>query len=169
MNLQTLLNLIKALLNRYLSDEQLLVRRIRDGTVLDHLEPGTSLRVLLALNVTGDYSDTVTVAMNVPSGKLGKKDIVKVSNRFLSKEETNRIALFAPRATVNLIRDFKVVEKRSVELPDSFTGVFKCLNPTCVSNSSEPIESSLAVVKKRPILLRCKYCMRIITPQELLQ
>lgn len=151
-----------------LSEEQLLVRRIKEGTVLDHVEAGSALRVLSALNITGSEGYTVTIAMNVPSGKMGKKDIVKIADRFLNRDETDRIALIAPRATVNLIKDYKVIEKRSVELPESFIGVFKCPNPTCISNSKEPIRSTIDVVRKSPPLLRCKYCGRLLEPQDLL-
>lgn len=166
-------NLIKFAANNKgsycLSDEKLLVRMIKNGTVLDHLESGTSFLVLDALNISGAYSDTVMVAMNVPSDKMDKKDIVKISSKFLSKDETNRIALIAPSASVNLINDFKVTEKRSVELPEMFVGIFNCPNPTCVSNSNEPIESSLKVAKKKPVLLRCKYCSRVFGPEDLIR
>ena len=151
-----------------LSEEQLLVRRIKEGTVLDHVEPGRSLRVLSALNISGEEGNTVTIAMNVPSSKMVKKDIVKIASRFLSPEETNRIALIAPRATVNLVKDYKVIEKRRVELPEAFTNVFKCPNPTCISNSKEPIIPVVEVVKKTPPLLRCKYCARLLQPEDLM-
>lgn len=149
-----------------LSDENLLVRRIKNGTVLDHLTPGTSFKVLSALNIFDNYFNELTVAMNVPS-TLGKKDIVKISKKFLTKDETDRIALIAPEATVNLVKNFVITEKRKVELPESFIGVFKCLNPTCISNSNEPILSSLLVIKNNPVVIRCKYCDRLFKPEEL--
>src|SRR3990170_3238439 len=102
-----------------MSEEGLLVGRIRNGTVLDHVEPGTALVVLSALNIKGTDGNIVSVAMNVSSKKIGKKDIVKVENRVLKPEETNKLALIAPRATVNIIREYKIVEKRSVQLPES--------------------------------------------------
>ena len=151
-----------------MSEEQLLVRRIRDGTVLDHVEPGRSLRVLGALHITGQDDYTVTIAMNVPSNKMEKKDIVKIANKFLSRDETNHIALIAPRATVNLIKAYKVIEKRIVEIPEAFINIFKCPNPTCISNSKEPITPIIEVVKKTPPLLRCKYCSRQAEPEDLM-
>lgn len=150
-----------------MTEEQLLVRRIKDGTVLDHVEHGKALKVLAALNINGENGNIVTVAINVPSGKLTKKDIIKVANRFLKPEETNRIALISPKATVNLIKDYRVVEKRKIEIPDSFVNVFKCPNPTCVSNAKEPIVSTMEVVKKDPPVLRCRYCSRIFSSNEL--
>lgn len=150
-----------------MSEEHLAVRRIKEGTVIDHVEPGKALRVLSALGVTGQDGSIVTIAMNVPSNKLGKKDMVKVENRFLKVDETNKIAFISPRATVNLIRNYKVVEKRKVYLPDVLEGVFSCPNPTCISNSGEPLKPILMVVSKDPTRLRCKYCLRIVESEEL--
>jgi len=151
-----------------MSREQLVVRKIKEGTVLDHIEQAKALKVLEALNIDGKDGNVVTVAMNVLSKKLGKKDIIKIENRFLKPEETNRIALIAPRATVNLIRNYQVVEKRKVEIPDTFVDVFKCPNPTCISNSNEPISHIIDSVRKNPPLLRCRYCGRLLSPNELI-
>ena len=107
---------------------QLLVRRIKDGTVIDHIEGGKALLVLRAMNITGREGNVITVALNVPSSKHGKKDIIKVENRFLEKSETDKLALIAPRATINIIRDYKLVEKRKIQLPESIVGIFKCPN-----------------------------------------
>ncbi|NWG09690.1 MAG: aspartate carbamoyltransferase regulatory subunit [Nitrososphaerales archaeon] len=150
-----------------MSKEQL-VRKIKEGTVLDHVEQGRALQVLQALNIDGKNGNIVTVAMNVSSKKLRKKDIIKIENRFLKPEETNRIALIAPRATVNLIRDYQVFEKRKVEIPDTFVNVFKCPNPTCISNSNEPVSYIIDAVRKNPPLLRCRYCGRLLSPNELI-
>ncbi|MGQ9719376.1 MAG: aspartate carbamoyltransferase regulatory subunit [Nitrososphaerales archaeon] len=150
-----------------MSKEQL-VRKIKEGTVLDHVEQGRALQVLQALNIDGKNGNIVTVAMNVSSKKLRKKDIIKIENRFLKPEETNRIALIAPKATVNLIRDYQVFEKRKVEIPDTFVNVFKCPNPTCISNSNEPVSHIINVVRKNPPLLRCRYCGRLLSPNELI-
>jgi aspartate carbamoyltransferase regulatory subunit len=79
---------------------QLLVRRIRVGTVIDHIESGKAMLVLKALNITGKEGNVITVALNVPSSKHGKKDIIKVENRFLQTDETNKLALIAPHATI---------------------------------------------------------------------
>jgi len=152
-----------------MSEEKLLVRRIKEGTVIDHIEAGKALMVLKILNIDGSSGDIVTIAMNVPSQKLKKKDIIKIEKRFLSSDETDKIALIAPRATINIIKDYSVVEKRSIKLPDYFIGVFKCPNPTCISNSDEPIKSTIIVIDKSKPLLRCKYCSRILTPDELIK
>src|ERR1041385_6073581 len=146
---------------------QLLVRRIRDGTVIDHIEAGKALVVLRALSITGIEGNVITVAMHVPSSKHGKKDIIKVENRFLEISETNKLALIAPRATVNIIRDYKLVEKRKIQLPDSIVGIFKCPNLKCITNSEEDIRSTLDIVDKQNIILECRYCARTLTINDL--
>lgn len=146
---------------------QLLVRRIKDGTVVDHIENGKALIVLRVLDITGREGNVVTVALNVPSNKHMKKDIIKVENKFLKQVETDKLALIAPHATINIIRDYKLVEKRKINLPDSIIGIFDCPNLNCITNSEEDIKSTIDIIDKEIILLRCKYCARTITIDEL--
>jgi aspartate carbamoyltransferase regulatory subunit len=146
---------------------QLLVRRIKDGTVVDHIENGKALIVLRVLDITGREGNVVTVALNVPSSKHMKKDIIKVENKFLEQVETNKLALIAPHATINIIRDYKLVEKRKINLPDSIIGIFDCPNLNCITNSEEDIRSTIDIIDKEKILLRCKYCARTITIDEI--
>lgn len=150
-------------------ETQLLIRRIKDGTVIDHIKAGEALRVLDILGITGREGELVSVAMNVPSSKIGKKDVVKVANRVLKSEETDKLALVAPLATVNIIRNYKVAEKRKVELPEVFRGILKCPNPTCISNrKNEPIVPTIDVVDKETPLLKCRFCQRVISPTDTL-
>ena len=146
---------------------QLLVRRIKDGTVIDHIESGKALLVLRALSITGKEGNVITVALNVPSSKHGKKDIIKVENRFLETSETNKLALIAPRATINIIRDYKLVEKRKIQLPESIVGIFKCPNLKCITNSGEGIRSIIDVINKEKVVLECRYCSRTLSIDEL--
>ena len=143
------------------------MRRIKDGTVIDHIEAGKALFVLRALSVTGREGNVITVALNVPSSKHGKKDIIKVENRFLETTETNKLALIAPRATINIIRDYKLVEKRKIQLPDSIVGIFKCPNLKCITNSGEEIKATIDVIDKEKVVLKCRYCARILSIDEL--
>jgi aspartate carbamoyltransferase regulatory subunit len=145
------------------AEVELRVKPIRNGTVIDHIAGGQALNVLKILGISGTSDATVSVVMNVESGKLGKKDIVKVEDRELKEEEVNRIALIAPDATINIIRDFSVIEKHHVDLPDQIMGVVKCQNPNCISNTEEPIKSRITVKAKNPVLLRCVYCEQPIT------
>jgi aspartate carbamoyltransferase regulatory subunit len=150
-------------------ETQLLIRRIKEGTVIDHIRAGEALRVLRILGITGKEGDIVSVAMNVPSSKIEKKDVIKVANRFLKSEETDKLALVAPVATVNIIKGYKVSEKRKVELPSIFRGLIKCPNPTCISNlEHEPIVATIDVVDRDAPLLRCRFCQRLISPADIL-
>ncbi|MFQ5940462.1 MAG: aspartate carbamoyltransferase regulatory subunit [Nitrososphaerales archaeon] len=151
-----------------MSEAQLLVRRIKDGTVIDHVDPGMALVVLKALNITGREGNVITVALNVPSSKLETKDIIKVENKFLESGETNKLALLARKATINIIRDYKVIEKRKVELPIAFIGIFKCSNPRCVTNSKEDVKTIIDVIDKSIPTLKCRYCARILKVDELI-
>ncbi|HTW76922.1 MAG TPA: aspartate carbamoyltransferase regulatory subunit [Thermoplasmata archaeon] len=140
---------------------ELKITPIKNGTVIDHIGNGLALEVLRIVGVqTLDKDSTVSVALHVRSGKLGWKDIVKVENMELSPRKVNAIALIAPTATISIIRDFKVQEKRTVDLPERIVGVIRCPNLNCITNQSEPIESEFVVVRRRPVLLTCAYCER---------
>ena len=103
----------------------LIVRRIKDGTVIDHIDVGNGLRVLDALQIDGSEGNVITIALNVPSGKLKKKDMIKVEGRFLEDDDTNKLAIIAPASTVNIIKDYTLVEKRRVALPNEIDRIFK--------------------------------------------
>jgi aspartate carbamoyltransferase regulatory subunit len=139
--------------------KELKVTPIKDGTVIDHITPGRALKVLRILKIPESTSSVVSVAMNV-SGKMGKKDIVKVENRELDPKELDKIALIAPKATINIIRDYEVAKKHKVILPDEVVGIAKCSNPTCISNAREPVESRFHVISKDPPRIKCYYCER---------
>ncbi len=129
--------------------------------MIDHIGNGLALEVLRIIGVRElDKDSTVSVALHVRSQKMGWKDIVKVENMELSPRKVNAIALIAPTASISIIRDFKVREKRSVDLPDRIVGVVRCPNPNCITNRGEPVESELEVARRRPVVLRCVYCER---------
>ncbi len=139
--------------------KELKIQPIKNGTVIDHITAGNAVKVLHILGIPKSSSSTVSVAMNVNS-KYGKKDIVKVENRELDPYEVDKIALIAPKATINIIRDYEVAEKYKVKLPEEVIGIVRCSNPTCVSNSREPVKSRFIVLKKDPIQIKCYYCER---------
>ena len=111
--------------------------RIKEGTVIDHIDEGKGIQVLNALGIDGSDGSVITIALNVPSGKFKKKDIIKVEDMFLKDDDTNKLAVIAPAATVNIIKNFKLVEKRRVALPNEIDRIFRCSNPDCITNSSE--------------------------------
>jgi aspartate carbamoyltransferase regulatory subunit len=140
--------------------EGLLISPIRNGTVIDHITAGEALNVLKIIGITGTTTESISVATNVKSGKMAKKDIVKIENRELMKDEVNRIALIAPNASINIIRNYEVFEKKGVEIPCILVGVVRCPNPGCISNTNEPIDSKFEVLSKG---LHCLYCDWMIT------
>ena len=133
----------------------LLVSPIRNGTVIDHITAGEALNVLKILGITGSTRECLSIATNVGSKRLGKKDIVKIERRELRKEEVDRIALIAPHAKINIIREYQVVEKKGVKIPKVLKGVVRCPNPGCITNTNEPVESTFEVLEKG---LHCLYC-----------
>ena len=139
-----------------------MVRRIKEGTVIDHIDEGKGLQVLDALRIDGQDGSLITLAMNVPSGKSKKKDIIKVENRFLKDDDTNKIAIIASKATINIIKNYKLIEKRRVALPNEIDKIFRCTNPDCITNSTEHIESIMDVIDKDGMVLKCRYCARIL-------
>ncbi len=145
----------------------LLVRRIREGTVIDHIPAGKALTVLKILGITGKEGYRVAVVMNVESRKLGMKDIVKIEGRFLKPEEVNKIALIAPTATINIVKNYRVIEKRRVQLPDIIEGIISCVNPSCITRRErEPIKPRFRIISRNPLLLQCVYCGTIITSED---
>ncbi len=139
--------------------KELKIQPIKNGTVIDHITAGNSVKVLHILGIPRSSSSTVSVAMNVKS-MLGKKDIVKVENRELDPQEVDKISLIAPKATINIIRDFEVSEKYRVKLPEEIVGIVRCSNPTCVSNSNEPVDSRFIVISEDPPHIKCYFCER---------
>ncbi|AEM39374.1 aspartate carbamoyltransferase, regulatory subunit [Pyrolobus fumarii 1A] len=153
-----------------MKNSELLVRKIREGTVIDHIPAGRALAVLKILGITGREGYKVALVMNVESRKLGRKDIVKVEGRMLNPRETDIIALIAPTATINIVKDYVVVEKRRVELPEIVAGVLKCKNPTCISRKeNEPIEPKFRVVSRSPVKLQCIYCGSMLSEEDILE
>jgi aspartate carbamoyltransferase regulatory subunit len=143
--------------------------KIVDGTVIDHIRAGNALEVLKILRITGKNGNVVTLAMNIRSSRIDKKDIVKVENRFLDSAEVARIALVAPEATINLIKDSKVIKKTRIELPDTITDIMKCPNERCVTNKErEPIQTKYQVVSRKPIQLKCLYCWTLVDEPDII-
>ena len=150
-----------------MEQSELMVRRIKEGTVIDHIDEGKGLQVLDALRIDGHDGSLITIALNVPSGKSKKKDIIKVENKFLKDDDTNKIAVIAPKATINIIKNYKLIEKRRVALPNEIDRIFRCSNPDCITNSTEHIESIMDLIDKESMILKCRYCARILDVNEI--
>jgi len=150
-----------------MEQSELMVRRIKEGTVIDHIDEGKGIQVLDALRIDGKDGSLITIALNVPSGKSKKKDIIKVENKFLKDDDTNKIAVIAPKATINIIKNYKLIEKRRVALPNEIDRIFRCSNPDCITNSTEHIESIMDLIDKESMILKCRYCARILDVNEI--
>jgi aspartate carbamoyltransferase regulatory subunit len=150
-----------------MSELELRVSKIKDGTVIDHIRGGYALDVIKILGITSKEKRVMTIAINVPSKRFGVKDIVKIEGRALNAQEVNRIALVAPHASINIIHDYKVVEKLEVKLPNVIEGIVKCVNPCCISNSNEPVISKFYVKNDEPLILKCHYCGFILEQADI--
>ena len=132
-----------------MSDHELRVSKIRNGTVIDHVTGGQALNVLSILGIDGSEGLGVSIGMNVPSDRLGRKDVVKVEDRELSQSEVDVISLIAPEASINIIRDFEVVAKNRVDRPETVIGLLSCPNANCITNGNEPVETKFTIVKEK--------------------
>ena len=132
------------------------VAAIKNGTVIDHIPAEKTYEVanLLELQKLGN---PVTIGYNYPSKKIGKKGIIKVSDKFFTDEEISRLSVVAPNVVLNVIKDYEVVEKKTVETPDELRGIVRCNNPKCITNN-EPMSTVFNVVDKKRGILKCHYC-----------
>jgi aspartate carbamoyltransferase regulatory subunit len=143
--------------------KELVVSAIKDGTVIDHI-PAVSLFKVISILELHKFETPVTIGFNLESKKLGKKGIIKISDKFPSDNDLNKIALFAPEAKINIIRNYTVAEKKVVQVPDTIEGIVKCMNPKCITNY-EQVKTKFDVIDKKNVALKCKYCEKI-TDQE---
>jgi aspartate carbamoyltransferase regulatory subunit len=135
---------------------QLKVDPIRNGTVIDHISAGKALQVADILNLKTP-KNLMMVGVNLSSKKMGKKDIIKIENRVLSKDEVNGIALVSPNATLIIIENYKVVNKTKICIPKQIKKHIICPNPNCVTNI-EKVVTKFELAGKNPVALRCRYC-----------
>ncbi|UCE95492.1 MAG: aspartate carbamoyltransferase regulatory subunit [Candidatus Bathyarchaeota archaeon] len=152
-----------------MAETTLRVSKIKYGTVIDHITGGHALDVVKILGITGRTNGIVLIAMHVASKQLGIKDIVKVEGRELKPEEVDKIALLAPHASINIVHDYKVVDKKQVKLPEIIQGIVKCGNPACISNSNEPVKPKFYIKSQEPLIIGCHYCGYIMEKQDILK
>lgn len=139
--------------------KELKVSAIENGTVIDHIPSDSVLQVIKILNLTA-YPDQLMLATNLESRKMGRKGIIKVTNKFFASDEINKIALVAPNATLIVIRNFEVTEKKQVTVPNEVENIVKCFNPNCITNVEE-VGTRFIVLNKDDLKLRCHYCEKI--------
>ena len=125
---------------------------MENGTVIDHI-PSEKLFTVVSLLGLKQMSNNITIGFNLQSKKLGKKGIIKIADKFFTDDEINRIAVVAPNVKLNIIRNYEVVEKRELTLPDELIGIVKCANPKCITNN-EPMLTRFHVVDKEKCIIR---------------
>lgn len=140
-------------------EKKLQVSAIKDGTVIDHIPAKNLFKVIKILNL-GQLEDPVTFGFNLDSSKLGKKAIIKLSNRYFDDEDINKLILVAPQARLNIIKDYQVIEKKQVHVPEKIAGIAKCVNPKCITNN-EAVVTKFKVLYTKNVDLKCLYCEKI--------
>ena len=143
--------------------QALQVAALKNGTVIDHI-PSEKLFTVVQLLGVEQMTSNITIGFNLDSKKLGKKGIIKIADKFFCDEEINRISVVAPNVKLNIIRDYEVVEKKEVRMPDELHGIVKCANPKCITNNQN-VRTKFDVVGSSPIVLKCHYCEKL-TDQE---
>lgn len=132
------------------------VAAIKNGTVIDHIPAEKTYQVVNLLQLE-TLETPVTIGYNYPSNKIGRKGIIKVSDKFFTDEEISRLSVVAQNVVLNIIHDYEVVEKKTVKTPDELRGIVKCNNPKCIANN-EPMNTVFHVVNKEKGILKCHYC-----------
>lgn len=141
------------------------VNAIKNGTVIDHI-PADSLFNVISILKLEQFSTQMTFGTNMESKKLNKKAIIKIEDVFFPDSDLNKIALVAPDAKLNIIRNYEVSEKRVVEIPDVIHEIAKCVNPNCITNI-ENVSTHFTVISKKEVELKCQYCEKITDKNHL--
>lgn len=147
------------------NQKELQVKALQNGTVIDHI-PSDKLFKVVKLLQLDKVNNQVTIGNNLSSNHMNIKGIIKIADTYYAEEEISRIALIAPRAKINVIKDYQVVEKKTLTLPDHFSGIVRCPNPKCITNN-EPMKTRFEVISKHPIMLKCPYCEREIQQEDI--
>ena len=132
------------------------VSALCNGTVIDHIPADKLFAVVNLLNIP-EMKHNVTIGSNLDSKKLGKKGLIKIADRFFTDDEINKISIVAPNVVLNTIRDYKVIEKREVKMPDEIHNLIKCNNLNCITNN-EPMATHFYVANRDTQTLKCRYC-----------
>ena len=145
---------------------ELQVAALENGTAIDHIPPSQLFKVAKLLGLE-NMDNTITIGNNFQSKKMGCKGVIKISNKFFEEDEINRIALIAPKVILNIIRDYEVVEKKTVTLPYELVGLVKCNKPKGITNN-EPMPSRFEVIDKEKGTIKCRYCERKINKEDII-
>lgn len=143
---------------------ELEVSAIKNGTVIDHIPAEATFKIVQILNLN-EHPSALTIGTNLESKTLGKKGIIKIADRYISDEEIGRLSVVAPNVTLNIIRDYQIVQKKYVQYPKQIIGVVRCSNPKCITNH-QPVPTKMEVFDYSQKSLRCVYCERVMQQNE---
>ena len=146
--------------------KELQVAALENGTSIDHIPPEQLFKVAHLIGLS-KMENRITFGNNLESKKMGRKGMIKIADKFFEEDEINRIALVAPHVILNIIRDYEVVEKKNISLPDELIGIVKCNNPKCISNN-EPMTTFFYVTDKEKGIIKCRYCERKINKEAIM-
>ena len=146
-------------------NKELQVAALENGTSIDHIPSDYLFKVVRILGIE-NLKTRVTIGYNLDSKKMGRKGIIKIADKFFEQDEINRISLIAPSVNLNIIRDYEVVEKKRVSLPNELKDLVKCNNPKCITNN-EPMISKFQVIDKEKVILKCVYCDTKIKKEDI--
>lgn len=144
--------------------KELVVRALENGTVIDHIPADKLFQIVNILHLE-TISDQITIGNNLSSSKLGKKGVIKISEKYIDPQELNKIALIAPCARINIIKNYQVVEKNECVIPDEVHDVLQCVNPMCITNKQN-VTTHFHVVNKENRTVKCHYCERYIKEED---
>lgn len=145
--------------------QELMVAALKNGTVIDHIPSDKVFDVVNLLGLT-KIETPITIGANLSSHKMTSKGIIKISDKFLTTDECRRLSVVAPNIVMSTIRDYSVVDKKTIELPDTIRGTVRCGNPKCITNH-EPMETVFDVVNHEKCILRCRYCNKDVSQEEI--
>ena len=148
-----------------MAKKEMLVTAIENGTVIDHIPAEKTYKVVSLLKLD-ELTTPVTIGNYLESKKVGRKGIIKVSGKYFTDAEISQLSVVAPKAVLNIIRDYEVVEKREVALPDELVGIVKCGNPKCITNN-EPMPTRFHVIDKERCVIKCHYCEKEQTREDI--
>ena len=128
---------------------------IKNGIVLDHIKAGKAMELYRVLELD-KLECSVAILMNVPSTKMGHKDMLKISEDY--EVDLGILGYIDPGITVNVIRDGELVEKHTVDLPEKITGYLKCHNPRCITTTEQELQQVFKLANRETGTYRCIYC-----------
>ncbi|MCR5394545.1 MAG: aspartate carbamoyltransferase regulatory subunit [Bacteroidales bacterium] len=148
-----------------MAKRELEVSAIANGTVIDHIPADVTFKIVQILNLY-NHPGAITIGTNLESKTLGRKGIIKIADRYLTDEEIGRLSVVAPNVTLNIIKDYQIIEKKYVQYPRLIVGVVRCSNPKCITNH-QPVPTKMEVFDEKLKSLRCVYCERVMQQDEI--